>query len=241
MSDEIHGNYINGEWLGSDAVIENISPSDTSDVVGRYAKATVQDCENAIAAATAAFEGWSQSALEERKAILDRIGAELIERSGEIGRVLAREEGKTLAEVALEIDLGEHILLGPGELKSGGFRRESILADCLEAVLGAILIDSDYVTCRKCVLSLFSSRLEAIEPGQQKDPKTRLQEYLQARGRALPDYQLVNVSGDDHDQTFTVECVIAEQTYSAEGSSRRRAEQGAAESALLELEQGKSA
>lgn len=103
MSDDIHGNYIDGEWLGSDAIIENINPSDTSDVVGRYAKASVQDCEAAIAAATAAFEGWSQSALEERKAILDRIGAELIERSGEIGRVLAREEGKTLAEGVGEV------------------------------------------------------------------------------------------------------------------------------------------
>lgn len=103
MSDDIHGNYIDGEWLGSNAVIENINPSDTSDVVGRYAKASVQDCEAAIAAATAAFEGWSQSALEERKAILDRIGAELIERSGEIGRVLAREEGKTLAEGVGEV------------------------------------------------------------------------------------------------------------------------------------------
>lgn len=161
-------------------------------------------------------------------------------REGELSRLRATlVKGKTLAEVALEIDLGDFILLGPGELKSGGFRRESILADCFEAVLGAILLDSDYDVCRNCIISLFASRLSKIQPGLQKDPKTRLQEYLQARGRALPEYELIDVKGDDHDQTFTVRCIVGEQDegFCAEGSSRRRAEQVAAESALATLEQ----
>ena len=85
MSQEMFQNYINGQWVGSSAVIENINPSDTSDVVGHYAKASPEDCLAAIAAANAAFDGWSQSGLEQRKQILDFIGAELIARSGEIG------------------------------------------------------------------------------------------------------------------------------------------------------------
>ena len=98
MTGGIFKNYINGEWVGSDASIRNINPSDLSDIVGEYAKATTEHCENAIAAANQAFQGWSQSALEQRKAILDFIGAELIARKDEIGAILAREEGKTLAE-----------------------------------------------------------------------------------------------------------------------------------------------
>jgi|TARA_B110000967_G_C18902047_1_gene576706 aldehyde dehydrogenase (NAD+) len=98
MSQDMHSNYINGKWVDSSAVIENINPSDTSDIVGHYAKASNEDCLAAIAAAKSAFDGWSQSALEQRKVVLDFIGAELIARSAEIGAVLAREEGKTLAE-----------------------------------------------------------------------------------------------------------------------------------------------
>ncbi|MFT7689940.1 MAG: acyl-CoA reductase-like NAD-dependent aldehyde dehydrogenase, partial [Porticoccaceae bacterium] len=100
---EMFQNYINGQWVGSAAVIENINPSDTSDVVGHYAKASPEDCLTAIAAANAAFDGWSQSGLEQRKQILDFIGAELIARSGEIGEILAREEGKTRAEGVGEV------------------------------------------------------------------------------------------------------------------------------------------
>ena len=103
MSQEMFQNYINGQWVGSAAVIENINPSDTSDVVGHYAKASPEDCLTAIAAANAAFDGWSQSGLEQRKQILDFIGAELIARSGEIGEILAREEGKTRAEGVGEV------------------------------------------------------------------------------------------------------------------------------------------
>jgi len=103
MSQEMFQNYINGQWVGSSAAIENINPSDTSDVVGHYAKASSEDCLAAIAAANAAFDGWSQSGLEQRKQILDFIGAELIARSGEIGEILAREEGKTRAEGVGEV------------------------------------------------------------------------------------------------------------------------------------------
>lgn len=103
MSQDLYNNYINGEWVSSSAVIENINPSDTSDLVGRYAKATNEDCLTAIGAANAAFDDWSQSGLEQRKAVLDFIGAELIARSGEIGEILAREEGKTRAEGVGEV------------------------------------------------------------------------------------------------------------------------------------------
>ena len=94
MSQDLHKNYINGHWLGSSEVIDNISPSDISDSIGHYAKASNQDCLDAISAANAAFDGWSQSALEQRKTVLDFIGAELIARSEEIGEILAREEGR---------------------------------------------------------------------------------------------------------------------------------------------------
>lgn len=103
MGEQVHSNYINGEWVGSRDSIENISPSDTSDVVGTYSMASAEQCNEAIAAATKAFDSWSLSGLEERKAILDFIGAELIARKDEIGRVLAREQGKTLAEAAGEV------------------------------------------------------------------------------------------------------------------------------------------
>ena len=103
MSHEVFQNYINGQWVGSSAVIENINPSDTSDVVGHYAKATSEDCLAAIAAANSAFASWSQSGLEQRKQVLDFIGAELIARSAEIGEILAREEGKTRAEGVGEV------------------------------------------------------------------------------------------------------------------------------------------
>ena len=98
MKDDIHLNFINGEWKEGYDTIENINPSDVSDIVGRYAKANSADCEAAIQAASSAFMDWSQSALEQRKTVLDKIGAELIARSSEIGEILAREEGKTLAE-----------------------------------------------------------------------------------------------------------------------------------------------
>jgi ribonuclease III len=145
--------------------------------------------------------------------------------------------GDTLAEVALKLGLGEHLRLGPGELKSGGFRRASILADTLEAILGAIFLDSGFDAAAAAVKRILGARLSTLPAADLlKDPKTRLQEALQARGLALPIYVLTAVTGDPHDQTFTVSCEVPIFAVSAvgEGGSRRRAEQLAA-AKLLEL------
>lgn len=145
----------------------------------------------------------------------------------------------TLAELAREMDLGAHLILGSGERKSGGYRRASILADCLEAVAGAILLDSDMQTCRECVLSWYGHRFEDLSLGDAgKDPKTRLQEFLQGRGCPLPVYELLSVSGEAHRQQFQVACLLQKPVLATEasGSSRRRAEQAAAIEALKKLE-----
>ena len=159
---------------------------------------------------------------------------------GDMSRMRASlVKGVTLAEVARELELGEHLLLGPGERKSGGKRRGSILADALEAVTGAILLDSDVATCRGCVLTWFRDRLDSFSlESADKDAKTQLQEYLQGRQRALPQYELVGVSGEDHDQQFQVACRIAKPALVVEGAgnSRRKAEQVAARIALERLE-----
>ncbi len=161
-------------------------------------------------------------------------------REGDMSRMRAAlVKGDTLAEVARELDLGDYLTLGSGERKSGGHRRSSILADALEAVAGAILLDSDVDTCRRCVLVWFGSRLDhANLAGKGKDPKTRLQELLQGQGKPLPEYELMNVSGDDHNQQFLVACRLAKPSLVAEGtgSSRRKAEQDAARSALERLD-----
>ena len=145
--------------------------------------------------------------------------------------------GDTLAQIALQLGLGEHLRLGPGELKSGGFRRASILADTLEAILGAIFLDSGFDAAAGVVERMLASRLAAL-PGADllKDPKTRLQEALQGRGLALPVYTLTAVAGDAHAQSFTVTCEVPVFGLAAvgEGGSRRRAEQLAA-AKLLEL------
>ncbi|MDP8983974.1 MAG: ribonuclease III [Pseudomonadota bacterium] len=145
--------------------------------------------------------------------------------------------GDTLAQVAQQLGLGEHLRLGPGELKSGGFRRASILADTLEAILGAIFLDSGFDSAAAVVNRIMGPRLSALPAADLlKDPKTRLQEALQARGLALPVYTLTAVTGDAHAQTFTVTCEVPvfEMAAVGEGGSRRRAEQLAA-SKLLEL------
>ncbi|MCC5856418.1 MAG: ribonuclease III [Idiomarina sp.] len=146
--------------------------------------------------------------------------------------------GPTLAELAREFKLGDFLHLGPGELKSGGFRRESILSDAVEAIIGAIYLDSDIETCRKVVMDWFKPRLDEIKPGQeQKDPKTRLQELLQARQHPLPEYQVVNIAGQAHNQRFSVSCQVAllEETVVGDGTSRRKAEQDAASKVLAQL------
>ena len=147
-------------------------------------------------------------------------------------------KGDTLAEVALELELGDHLRLGSGERKSGGHRRASILADAFEAVVGAILLDSDVEQCRQCVLRWFDGRLLQLGTGTaEKDAKTTLQEYLQGRGSPLPAYDLVSVEGEDHAQQFQVECRLRKPklVVVGSGSSRRKAEQDAATVALERL------
>ncbi|HEK1719946.1 TPA: ribonuclease III [Proteus mirabilis] len=159
---------------------------------------------------------------------------------GDMSRMRATlVRGNTLAELAREFELGECLRLGPGELKSGGFRRESILADTVEALIGAIFLDSDIQNIENIILKWYENRLAEISPGdKQKDPKTRLQEYLQGRHLPLPSYVVVQVRGEAHDQEFTIHCQISgiDQPVKGMGTSRRKAEQAAAEQALIQLE-----
>ncbi|MEI8594798.1 ribonuclease III [Photobacterium sp. Hal280] len=159
---------------------------------------------------------------------------------GDMSRMRATlVRGKTLAELGREFELGDHLLLGPGELKSGGYRRDSILADCVEAIIGAIYLDSDIECVRQIVLSWYQSRLDTIQPGiNQKDPKTRLQECLQGRRLPLPAYTVTKVQGEAHNQEFTVQCDVSglDNPVVGKGGSRRKAEQAAAELALKQLE-----
>jgi ribonuclease-3 len=164
-------------------------------------------------------------------------------REGQLSRLRARlVRGQTLAELAREMSFGECLRLGSGEMKSGGHRRDSILADAVEAVLGAIYLDAGMDVARTRVLAWYAERLESIDlQDTQKDPKTRLQEFLQSRQSPLPRYEVVSVEGEAHDQTFTVECHVEllDSHTLGTGSSRRHAEQQAAELALLQLENRK--
>ncbi|GAA0366436.1 ribonuclease III [Bowmanella denitrificans] len=147
-------------------------------------------------------------------------------------------KGDTLAELAREFELGDLLKLGPGELKSGGYRRDSILSDAMEALIGAIFLEAGLDTVDKLILNWYASRIEQLDPNvHPKDHKTRLQEYLQGRKLPLPDYEVVDVKGKSHDQTFVVECRVAELTDAvrAKGNSRRRAEQQAAKMVLEKL------
>ncbi len=161
---------------------------------------------------------------------------------GDMSRMRATlVRGNTLAERGREFDLGDYLKLGPGELKSGGFRRDSILADAVEAIIGAIYLDSDLETARSIVLEWYHGRLEEIKPGaSQKDPKTRLQEFLQGRRKPLPVYTVTNIKGEAHNQEFTVACEVAgmDTPVIGKGTSRRKAEQAAAETALEQLPNG---
>ena len=139
--------------------------------------------------------------------------------------------GESLAQIAADLGLGEFLRLGSGELKTGGFRRASILADALEAMLGAVFLDSGYEAAAAAVARIMAPKLSGLPAaGTLKDPKTRLQELMQARGVALPVYTLTAVGGDPHAQTFTVMCEVPVFGVGArgEGGSRRRAEQLAA-------------
>ncbi len=161
-------------------------------------------------------------------------------REGDLSRLRANlVRGDTLAELAREFDLGEYLILGEGELKSGGFRRSSILADAVEALIGAIYSDSDFEQCRGIVLGWFQARLDIITiENTDKDPKTRLQEFLQERKKALPTYEVVEARGEAHAKEFVVACqleFIKEKT-SAAGTSKRSAEKLAAEKMLALLQ-----
>lgn len=147
----------------------------------------------------------------------------------------------SLARIARSLKLGDYLRLGSGELKSGGYRRDSILADAMEAILGAMVLDNggNLDACEACVQRLFAERIEQLSPVDElKDPKTRLQEHLQSRRLELPVYEVREISGDAHNQFFLVECRVdgIDVPVRGEGSSRRRAEQAAAEAALAKLE-----
>jgi ribonuclease-3 len=154
---------------------------------------------------------------------------------------LVRES--SLAQIARELDLGAMLTLGPGEMKSGGHRRDSILADALEAVVAAIYLDSDFDTCRAAVLPWFEAPMAALPPPNKvgKDAKTRLQEWLQGKQRPLPVYTLLSEEGEEHARTFRVACTLAQPPVVTEGEglSRRAAEQAAAEAALARVDVAK--
>ena len=163
------------------------------------------------------------------------------EQEGDLSRMRSTlVRGQTLAEIAKFFKLGEFLRLGPGELKSGGFRRESILADAVEAIIGAIYLDSDIETCRDVVLDWYEQRLADIQPGvDQKDPKTQLQEYLQGRKLPLPVYAVVATKGQAHNQEFTLSCQIeGYPQLTAKGTSRRKAEQTVAALTLKKIRGG---
>lgn len=154
---------------------------------------------------------------------------------GELSRLRANlVNQQSLASIAQRLEFGDHLRLGEGELKSGGARRPSILADAVEAVIGAAFLDGGFAAARSVVASILGSALDAIDPATSgKDPKTLLQEHLQARKLALPLYSVVATSGEAHEQRFLVECLIPDLGVRSqgEGTSRRSAEQEAARQA----------
>lgn len=160
---------------------------------------------------------------------------------GDLSRMRSRlVRDVTLAEIARELHLGRHLRLGQGELRSGGFLRESILADVVEALVGAIYLDGGFDPARRVVTELIGRRLDELPSAEQlKDPKTRLQELLQGHGLALPEYSVLSESGADHAKRFLVQCAVGDllPPVQAEAGSRRKAEQAAARlthTALLE-------
>ena len=158
---------------------------------------------------------------------------------GDLSRMRASlVKGATLAAVARELSLGDFLRLGSGELKSGGHRRDSILACTLEALIGAVYLDGGFKECKALALAVFEKRLNSVSPETlQKDSKTRLQEYLQACGADLPAYQLLRVEGEPHAQTFYAQCEAQglDTPTEGRGRSRRQAEQEAAKEALALL------
>lgn len=145
---------------------------------------------------------------------------------------------ESLAELARKYEIGNYLRLGSGELKSGGYRRDSILSDALEAILGAIVKDQGFSACQQWILEIFSEKMEELTlDNWRKDPKTRLQEAMQAKKLDLPVYELLTMSGMPHEQTFKIECRIAliDDVCTGSGASRKKAEQEAAEKMLAKL------
>ena len=155
---------------------------------------------------------------------------------GELSRCRSKlVKGDTLAKLAKTLKLGDYLLLGPGELKSGGFRRNSILADAFEAIVGAIYLDSGLENTDRFIAEQFNELIDSLNLDETlKDPKTQLQELLQSRKRPLPQYDVVLTSGSDHEQVFRVQCVVEglSSPTIGEGTTRRKAEQAAARLAL---------
>ncbi|MDX1335403.1 MAG: ribonuclease III [Gammaproteobacteria bacterium] len=162
---------------------------------------------------------------DEKEGILSRLRATLVNKD-------------SLAELGAALDLGSLVKLGPGELKSGGFRRDSILADAMEAIIGAVYELKGYQVARQYILDVYSQKLQQLpDLNDLKDPKSQLQEYLQGRGKELPVYELVEVTGEAHDQYFKVQCLVKDLGLSApgEGGSRKKAEQEAAARLLEQI------
>lgn len=160
---------------------------------------------------------------------------------GDLSRLRANLVNKdSLAEIAGQLALGDVIRLGSGELKSGGFRRPSILADTVESILGAVYCDGGFEACRELIVRLYASRLaQSTDLQSLKDAKTQLQELLQSRHFSLPDYQVTNITGQAHAQVFHVKCSIDKMNIkvTGEGKSRRKAEQVAANSAIIKVQE----
>lgn len=158
---------------------------------------------------------------------------------GELSRMRAAlVKEHTLAIIARRFDLGDYLKLGAGELKSGGFRRESILSDCVEAIIAAIFLDSGMENAMERINEWYRDLLAEMKPGDaQKDAKTRLQEYLQARRQPLPEYEVIDIKGEAHNQVFKVSCKVKslDEAIIGSGTSRRKAEQNAAEQVIIQL------
>lgn len=179
-------------------------------------------------------------------AVLDTVISEIVYRyrpegsEGELSRLRSSlVKDTSLADLAVKLGLGEHLILGPGEKKAGGHRRGSILADALEALFGAVYLDSGYEAAVRVICTAYGDRLENLpDPADLRDPKTRLQEYLQSIQLGLPVYEVTEVRGKAHKQSFTVGCTVNEPKLNSvgTGSSRRDAEQHAAENMLGQLE-----
>ena len=158
---------------------------------------------------------------------------------GELTRMRSRLVSEpALAAIARDLELGDQLHLGPGELKSGGFRRDSILADAFEALVAAVYLDGGWQACRAAVGALINPRIAAAAAADDKDPKTHLQELLQAQGLALPVYDLIASSGAEHAKVFDIRCSItALDLYcSGRGGSRRAAEQAAAAAIIAQVQ-----